>query len=213
MSSGVLGVVGDRLRGRFELDPWGGDPQLVEAIDPVVGLVWRVAAAGTEHVPAEGPVVLVTNRRVGVAEPFVVGRAVRKACGRRVRFLGVPDVAVVGPALRRVGGAIHHPDELAALLRAAHVVALPLGHTWRKPLRAGSLDAGSLVPALELGAVVLPVAVIGGEISGRWRVVVGAPIEHPATRTPLGLAQMADATRAGVQALLDEEFPPRWLLG
>lgn len=208
-----MSVISDRLRGRYELDPWGADPQLVDLLDPLVGLAWRVQASGVEHLPAVGPAVLVTNRRIGLAEPFIVGRAVRKSTGRRVRFLGIPDRALAGPVLRRLGGAVHHPAELAALLRAGHVVALPLGQTWRKPLRAGSLAPDALVPALEIGAPIVPVAVIGGELTGRWRVAVGEPVAVPPGRTPLALAQVAEAARAGVQALLDEAFPPRWLLG
>ena len=208
-----MSVLGDRLRGRYELDPWGADPQLVDLLDPIVGLAWRVQATGMEHVPAAGPAVLVTNRRVGLAEPFIVGRAVRKTTGRRVRFLGIPDRAPAGPVLRRLGGAVHHPGELAGLLRAAHIVALPLGQTWRKPLRAGSMTPDAHVPALEIGAPIIPVAVIGGELTGRWRVAVGEPVDPPAGRTPLALSQLAEAARAGVQALLDEAFPPRWLLG
>lgn len=208
-----MSLISDRLRGRYELDPWGADPQLVDLLDPVVGLAWRVQASGMEHLPATGPAVLVTNRRLGLAEPFIVGRAVRKATGRRVRFVGIPDRVPAGPVLRRLGGAVDHPAELAALLRAGHIVALPLGQTWRKPLRAGSLTADALVPALEVGAPIVPVAVIGGEVTGRWRVAAGEPVDPPAGRTPLALSQLAEAARAGVQALLDEAFPPRWLLG
>ena len=208
-----MSILGDRLRGRYQLDPWGADPQLVDLLDPIVGVAWRVQATGTEHLPSSGPVVLVTNRRVGLAEPFIVGRAVRKATGRRVRFLGIPDVAPAGAVLRRLGGAVEHTAELAGLLRAGHIVALPLGQTWRKPLRAGPIGADALVPALELAAPIVPVAVIGGEITGRWRVAIGEAIDPPASRTPLALAQVAEVARAGVQALLDEAFPPRWLLG
>ena len=52
----------------------------------------------------------------------------------------------------------------------------------------------------------------GGELTGRWRVLVGPPVEHPPGSTPLDLAQLADGARNGVQALLDDASPPRrWL--
>jgi hypothetical protein len=206
-------LIADRLAGRFEIDEWGADPALVDLIDPITALLLRIEVDGSELLPESGPALLIANRRVGAAEPFVVGRAVRKATGRRVRFLGVPDVPVAGPVLRRLGGGVDHPAELASLLRAGHLVALPLATTWRRPRRAGILTPESLVPALDQQVPVLPVSVVGGELTGRWRVTVGEPVELPAGRGPLALAELADAARAGVQRLLDEQSPPRWLLG
>lgn len=206
-------LLADRLAGRFEIDEWGADPALVDLMDPVTALFLRVEVDGADRLPESGPALLVANRRVGAAEPFVVGRAVRKATGRRVRFLGVPDVPVVGPVLRRLGGGVEHPAELASLLRAGHLVALPLATTWRRPRRAGILAPDALVPALDQQVPVIPVSVIGGEVTGRWRVTVGEPVDLPEGRSPLALAELADAARAGVQYLLDEQSPPRWLLG
>lgn len=202
-------LVGRRLRGDYEIDEWGADPALVDLIDPVVAPFLRVSVDGAANLPP-GPAVLVANRRLGLVEPFVVVRGVRQATGRRVRFLGIPDVAPVGPLLRRLGGAINRPDELAGLLRAGHLAALPLGPGLRKPLRAGALSPESVSPALALDVPVIPVAVVGGELTGRWELIIGEPVPRPRARGPLALAELADEARAGVQALLDEAFPPRW---
>jgi 1-acyl-sn-glycerol-3-phosphate acyltransferase len=207
--SGASGLLRRRLRGDFELDEWGADPELVDLIDPVVAPFLRVSVEGAGNLP-DGAAVLVANRRLGLAEPFVVLRGVRQATGRRVRFLGIPDVAPVGPVLRRLGGAINRPDELAGLLRAGHLTALPLGPGLRKPLRAGALAPESVAPALEMNVPVIPVAVVGGELTGRWELLIGEPVPRPRARGPLALAELADEARAGVQALLDEAFPPRW---
>jgi hypothetical protein len=43
-------------------------------------------------------------------------------------------------------------------------------------------------------------------------VSIGAPVPHPDVHGPLGLAEMAERVEAGVQSLLDEAFPPRWLI-
>jgi hypothetical protein len=144
---GVVGALGRRLRGEFEVDQWGADPELVDLLSPLTGLLLRVHVEGARHVPPDGPAVLVANRRLGLVEPFVLGRGVRQAAGRRVRFLGIPDVAPIGPVLRRLGGAVNRPAELAALLRAGHVAALALGPGYRKPLRAGALAPEALAPA------------------------------------------------------------------
>jgi 1-acyl-sn-glycerol-3-phosphate acyltransferase len=208
--SAAVDLLRRRVRGEHEVDEWGADAELLDLLQPLVTPFMRVTVECAYRLPLDGPAVLVANRRIGLLEPFVLLRAVRQATGRRSRFLGIPDVAPVGPLLRRFGGAINRPDELAALLRADHLVTLPLGPAFRKPLRAGWLHPESLAPALEMGVPVVPVAVVGGEITGRWDVLVGDPVPRPTSRGPLALAELADEARSGVQALLDEAFPPRW---
>lgn len=203
-------LVARRLRGDFEIDEWGADADLVDLLSPLASPFVRVTVEGASHIPAEGPAVLVANRRVGVLEPFVLLRGVREATGRRARFLGVPDIAPVGPMLRRLGGAVNRPDELASLLRAGHLTALPLGPGYRKPLRAGALRPEAIAPALTMDVPVLPAAIVGGEITGRWDVLIGPPVSRSTSRGPLALAELADEARSAVQALLDEAFPPRW---
>lgn len=206
----AVSALGRRLRGDYEIDEWGHDPDLVDLLAPVVRPFMRVSVEGAAHVPSSGPAVLVANRRLGLVEPFVLLRGVRQATGRRARFLGVPDVAPVGPWLRRFGGTVNRPDELAALLRAGHLAALPLGPGLRKPLRAGALAPECIAPALAMDVPVVPAAIVGGELTGRWDVLLGPPVPRPTSRGPLALAELADNARSAVQALLDEAFPPRW---
>lgn len=205
-------VVRSRFSGDYEIDPWGYDSDLVELLDPVLALRWRVDVEGAEHVPPDGAFVLVSNRRIGASEPLVLARGVRRTTNRRVRFLGIPDVPLAGPVLRRIGGAVDRPAELRTLLRAGHPVAVPLSRRLYPRRVAGELDAEELVPALELDVPVLPAAVIGRELLRSWRVCIGEAIPHPERVGPLGLAEMAERVEAGVQALLDEAFPPRWPL-
>jgi 1-acyl-sn-glycerol-3-phosphate acyltransferase len=204
-----LDVLRRRWSGEYEIDEWGYDRDLVDLLDPLLGIVWDVRVAGAENLPA-GPALLVTNRRAGLVEPFALARGIRRATGRRVRFVGIPDVPVVGAGLRRVGGAMHRPCEIASLLRAGHLVTLPLARRWRRKREAGVLTPDVLEPAVALEVPVVPVALAGGEITGRWRVLVGEPVPPPALPGPLGLAELAEAVHDGVQAVLDEQFPPRW---
>ena len=210
--SGLLPL--SRLRGDYDLDEWGADAQLMDAIDGVARLGMRVRVDGAALLPDIGPAVLVANRRFGAAEPLAVGLGVRRETGRRVRFLGLPDVAPVGTVLRRLGAAVNRPEELAGLLRAGHLVGIPLAwHPRFGPRRAGNLAPDAVGPAITLDVPVLPVAVVGGELSGRWRVFIGEPVRRPTSRGPLALAELADGARAGVQALLDEASPPNGLFG
>jgi 1-acyl-sn-glycerol-3-phosphate acyltransferase len=196
-----------RVDGTYSVDEWGLDPDLVRFVSPVFALRWQVTVDGDDLIPERGPALLVFNRRAGLSEPFVLSRGVRQATDRHVRVAGVPDLAPVGPLLRRLGGVLERPDEIAGLLRADHLVGVALGRSLRRQL-AGPAPAALLSSALATSAPVLPVAVTGREVGRRWQVTIGPPIEAPASRGPLAAEELADRARSGVQELLDEEFPP-----
>jgi hypothetical protein len=204
-------VLRRRVTGDYVVDEWGYDRDLVDLWDPLTGLRWHVDVTGAERIPVDGPALLVANRRAGVEEPFVLARGIRRASGRRIRFLGIPDRAPVGPFLRRIGGAVGRPDELGSLLRAGHLCTVPLTRVWRRKRVAGSIPPEALVPALAEGVPILPVALAGSEVTGRWRVAVGEPLAPPTVRGPLALTLLAEAVHDGVQRLLDEAYPPRWV--
>jgi hypothetical protein len=197
-----------RLDGSYTVDEWGLDPDLVQFVSPVLAARWQVTVDGADGLPASGSALLVFNRRFGFSEPFVVSRGIRQATGRYVRVTGAPDIAPVGPALRRMGAVLARADEVGGLLRADQVVAVGLGSSQRRRHLAGAAPAALLAPALATGSQVFPVAVTGREVGRRWRLVIGAAIEHPASRGPLAAEELADRVRAGVQALLDDAFPP-----
>jgi hypothetical protein len=197
-----------RLDGSYTVDEWGLDTDLVQMVSPLLAIRWHVLVEGHEHLPETGPALLVFNRRAGWSEPFVVSRGIRHATGRYVRVTGAPDIAPVGPALRRLGAVLARPDEVGGLLRADQLVAVGLGTSLRHRQLAGAAPAALLAPALVTGAEVLPVAVLGREVGRRWRLVIGPPVESPTTRGPLAAAELADRVRAGVQSLLDDAFPP-----
>lgn len=197
-----------RFDGSYTVDEWGLDHDLVQLVSPAFALRWQVAVEGEESLPATGPALLVFNRRFGFSEPFVVSRAVRQATGRYVRVTGAPDVAPIGPALRRLGAVLARPDEVAGLLRADHLVALGLGASPRRRQLAGTAPAPLLAPALATGTPVFPVAVTGREVGRSWHLTIGPAIDHPTSRGPLAAEELGDRVRGGVQALLDDAFPP-----
>ena len=197
-----------RLDGSYEVDEWGLDADLVAAVSPLFALRWQLEAIGADVLPDKGPVVLVANCHLGLSEPFVLSRGIHLATGRFVRVAGVPDIAPMGPFLRRLGGVLARPDEVAGLLRAGEMVGVTLGQSVRRRHQAGAVRADLLAPALVTGADVVPVALIGREVGRRWQIVVGPAIEHPTSRGPLAAAELADRVRNGVQSLLDDAFPP-----
>lgn len=199
-----------RARGAFAVDEWGLDPELVALADPLIGLRWEITVEGAEALPAVGGAVLVFNRRVGVSEPWVLARGIRQACGRFVRTVGVPDVVPVGPVLRRFGGVLDRTDEIAGLLRAGQLVGLPMTRGLRSRETVGSLDAERLEAAIETGAPVVPVALVGREVGRSWRIVVGQPLAPAADGGPLAAAELAEDTARATQVLLDESLPTSW---
>ncbi|MGH9117772.1 MAG: hypothetical protein ACRD0A_07805 [Acidimicrobiales bacterium] len=196
-----------RLAGTYQVDPWGLDPDLVELVSPLAGLRWSLEVDGAHQLPPDGPAVVVCNRRFGVSEPLVLAAGLARATGRLVRLVGLPDVAPVGPLLRRLGSTVAVPAEVAGLLRAGQVVGVPLVLEPTTRYRAGWLDPALVTLALEQEAPVFPVAAIGHELGRRWRLIVGPEAGHGAADP----AQMVDDVRTAVQALLDGARPARRL--
>lgn len=202
-----------RWHGAYVVDEWGFDGELLDAVTHLTWLRWQVSVGGDANIPPFGPALLVSNRRLLGATPVLVAMGVRRATGRAVRFAGVPDVAPVGPVLRRIGGVLARPDELSGLLRAGHLVLVPGEVTARQPDRAGAVPVPLVATALEVGVPVLPVAVLSRPLGRHARVEIGPPVSHRAVRGPLAEVELAEAARAGVQRLLDENDRPGWLLG
>jgi len=199
-----------RAVGAYDVDEWGLDPELVSLANPVFGLRWDIDVQGADHLPAVGGAVLVFNRRFGVSEPWVLARGIRQATGRFVRTVGVPDIAPVGPLLRRFGGVLDRTDEIAGLLRAGQLVGLPMSRGLRTRERVGQLEVERLEAAIETGCPVVPVALVGRELGRAWRVVVGEPLTPPIDGGPLAAAELAEATHSAAQVLLDESLPTSW---
>src|SRR5690606_23822410 len=116
-----------------------------------------------------------------------------------------------GPLLRRLGGVLARPDEVAGLLRSGRLVGVPLGREILSRHAAGVAPADLLEPALATGTPVIPLALIGLEAGWPWRAAVGSPLSTTgSTRAPLAAAELAEQARDAVQNLLDEHVTPVW---
>lgn len=206
----VVAEVGRRLRGAYEIDEWGLDPDLVSFANPAFALRWDIVVSGAEQLPAVGGAVLVFNRRLGISEPWVVARGIRQSTGRFVRTVGVRDVAPVSPFIRRFGGVLDRTDEIVGLLRAGQLVGVPTARGIQARDRVGPLEVSRLEAALVTGSPVVPVALVGRELGRSWRIVVGAPVEPRPGAGPLAAAELTETTRLAVQALVDDALPASW---
>jgi hypothetical protein len=203
----LVTVVRRRIEGRYPVDAFGADPQLQDLIAPFVMSTVRVQVDHPERLPEDGAAVLVSNRGLGFMEPAVLAIALRQEVGRRLRVIGAPDIPLAGDLMRKLGAVMSYQNDLAALLRAEHVAAIPLGPTW---LRTGAGTPPIQLLVAALGYPVIPVAVRPGGPLGlpirKWRVAVGEPLTVRATRgsgDPLAAAELAEAARDSVQRLID----------
>jgi putative phosphoserine phosphatase/1-acylglycerol-3-phosphate O-acyltransferase len=131
---------------------------------------------GVEHIPSEGPAIIVGNHR-SYFDPLAIGLTLAKQ-GRPVRFLGkkeVFDVPLAGPILKAMGGirvdrgtGSDEPlQDAAAALLGGQLVALmpegtiPRGPAFFEPVLQGRWGAARLADMS--GAPVIPIGLWGTE--------------------------------------------------
>ncbi len=187
----LVTVVRRRIEGRYPVDAFGADPQLQDLIAPFVTATVRVRGGSPRAAArAKGP--RCSCRTAGSASSSRPRSAValRQEAGRRLRVIGAPDFPVVGDLMRKLGAVMSYQGDLAALLRAEHVAAIPLGPTW---LRTGAGTPPIQLLVAALGYPVIPVAVRPGgpvraapaAVAGRRRGAAAGPGE-PGLGGPAG---------------------------
>jgi 1-acyl-sn-glycerol-3-phosphate acyltransferase len=180
----------------YDVDAFGLDPVVAEMVWHVLNGVYydyfRVEVEGIEHVPTDGPGVLVANHG-GAALPYdaaMLALAVMNEASvpRRVRVVGTEIfnmLPTVSHLYRKVGAAYAARDDAREILRRGHLLGVfPEGeHGFMKPVweayRVGRLGRGGFAEvAQEAGAPIVPVAIIGSEEV------------HPAVMTSKRLARL-----------------------
>ncbi len=160
---------------------------------PFFLVYFRMQRVGREHLPRSGPLLLASNHR-SFLDPFVIGTLVRRPVyymAKRELFekrwqAWVLNALGAFPVDRGAGDRDAMATAREILARGDCVVVFPEGTRVRKgPLRDPRRGIGRL--ALESGAPVVPVAVIGSDAVRRgWRIRprkvrirVGAPLRFP----------------------------------
>ena len=165
---------------------------------PFFHLYFRLSRIGREHVPESGPVIFASNHR-SFLDPFVIATIARRPMYYvakeelfRNRLAGlVPQLArrVPGPPRHRATPTCSRPRRRSSPA-ATRVLIFPEG-TRIRPGALGRPKRGVGRLALETGAPVVPVAVIGTEaIRKGWRIRphkvrirVGRPLTFPQVET------------------------------
>ncbi len=190
-----------RVTGRYPIDEYGIDPDLLHLVRPWARLRWRVVLDGAEHLPEVGPALLVHNRRLGLSEAAVLGLAIHRATGRPQRWVGSVGRGPFAHLGRQLGGVPSDPADVRSLLHAGELVGVALSREPVHRFHVPAVPVGPVEVALELGVPLVAVAVTGSEVGRRWQVRVAEPIATRRRRATADPQELAEATRS---ALADE---------
>ena len=167
-------------------------------LQPFFHVYFRLSRIGREHLPQEGPVILAANHR-SFLDPFVIATMVRRPIyfvAKKELFRNRVQAWVLNslgafPIDRGAGDEDAMKTAREILERGDGVLIFPEG-TRIRPGSLGAAKRGVGRLALETGAPVVPVAVIGTETVRRgWRVRphkvrirAGAPLTFPRVDDP-----------------------------
>ena len=183
------------------------------SLTPVVRALYRLELRGHEHVPVDGPLVVVGNHE-SILDPFIVSAAI----SRPIRYLAKSELWSVPllpwwlasveaiPVERGKSDVAAIAAAIAALESGEAVGLFPEGGV----MRDGPWLRGAARMALATGAPILPVRLLetrralGSRSFGfpRLAALIGAPIVVPRTTpTPERARELTDEVQATVEAL------------
>jgi 1-acyl-sn-glycerol-3-phosphate acyltransferase len=174
------GWIKRRVTGDYETDEWGFDPEVAQAIRPLLELLyrkyWRVEVTGLEAIPDEGRSLLVSNHSGQLPwDGAMIGTAIHldHPAHRLVRSLydtWFPSLPVFSTLLTKLGQTLASVENGTRLLEEDELVAVfpegtkGVGKLYRERYRLQRFGRGGFVRmALRTRAPMVPVAVVGAE--------------------------------------------------
>jgi 1-acyl-sn-glycerol-3-phosphate acyltransferase len=176
----IVGIIQRRMRGEYTTDDFGMDQELVDLVRPFSAFMyrtyWRVTASGLEHVPSDGPALLLANHggvlpwdsmmiATAVLEEHTNPRVVRSLYPAAFRAL--PGIT---RSLAVFGQVADTPENALRLLADGQLVCVfpegvsALGKLFKNRYKLQRFRrSGSVGLAIKTGAPIIPVAVVGAE--------------------------------------------------
>ncbi|WP_289008696.1 lysophospholipid acyltransferase family protein [uncultured Thermomonospora sp.] len=168
-----------RLSGRYEVDEFGFDPELTDAVlIPAARLLYehwfRVELRGLENVPPEGGALVVANHSGTLPlDGLMLQVALHDHAHRDVRLLGadlVYQLPLLGHLARKAGHTLAHPADAVRLLTKGELVGVfpegykGIGKPFRERYRLQRFGRGGFAGiALRTQVPIVPCAIVGAE--------------------------------------------------
>jgi 1-acyl-sn-glycerol-3-phosphate acyltransferase len=180
---------------------------------PFMLAYFRLTRTGREHIPAEGPVLIVANHR-SFLDPFLIGAML--PAGRPLNFMGKAELfgrPRAGWYVSRCGcfpvrRGESDPEAMETARRVLEgggaLVIFPEGTR----LRSGGLGKprrGAFRMAIETGATVVPMCVLGAENVRRAKVIV-RPAHCQVHSAPAIPVEAGDPTPESARALMEQAW-------
>jgi 1-acyl-sn-glycerol-3-phosphate acyltransferase len=179
--AGALSFLRRRLTGQYEVDEFGFDPDLTEAlVHPVLRLLYekyfRVECTGVENLPLDTSALLVANHSGTLpVDALMLAMAVHDETPlhRHLRLLGADLVfrlPVLSEIARKAGSTLAcNPDAERLLQKGEYVGVFPegfkgIGKPYRDRYKLQRFGRGGFVSAaLRTGTPIIPVSIVGAE--------------------------------------------------
>jgi 1-acyl-sn-glycerol-3-phosphate acyltransferase len=177
----ALAFLRRRLSGAYEVDEFGFDRELTEAVfHPLLRLLYRgwfrTEVFGAEHLPESGPGLVVGNHSGTIAvDALMLSLAVHDEhpAHRHLRLLGADLVfrlPILSELVRKSGGTVACNPDAERLLRAGELVGVfpegfkGVGKRYADRYKLQRFGRGGFVSAaLRTGTPIVPVAIVGAE--------------------------------------------------
>jgi 1-acyl-sn-glycerol-3-phosphate acyltransferase len=179
--AGALALLRQRLTGEYDVDEFGFDEQLTDAVflpalRPLYRSWFRTETSGVKHVPGDGPALIVANHSGAIAlDALMLALAVHDEHpeGRHLRLLGA-DFVFRMPGLselaRKSGATLACNPDAERLLRAGELVGVfpegfkGTGKPFAERYKLQRFGRGGFVSAaLRTATPIVPVAIVGAE--------------------------------------------------